>query len=182
MDKNIFGSIPKDEDEHGNFAVMVGRTWYASMPSGHGRILLCFDKHNTLEFDGQVFKLCDNGGTCVVPRVVRQPEIVGYLFRLAGRVYVYDHLVDGTKKMLGKYPKNPTPHFVLTFNGCQHVFIQNGNTHFVVKVHTIPDTFEYNEKIYTVSRHGGSTMVSDGSKKFMCVTENGEWYVRLVNN
>ena len=132
--------------------------------------------------NGQVFKLCDNGGTCVVPRVVRQAEIHGYLFMLAGDTYVFDHLVHQTKKKLGTYPKNPTPHFVLTFNGSEHVFIENGNTHFVVKVHTIPDTFEYNEKIYTVSRHGGSTMVSDGSKKFMCVTENGGCYVRLVNN
>jgi hypothetical protein len=135
-----------------------------------------------LQFDGQVFKLCDNGGTCVERRVVRQAEAEGYLFDLASVKYVFNRVLCKTQNSLEIYPKNPTPHFVLPFNGRDHVFIQNGNTHFVVKVHTIPDTFEYNQKTYTVSRHGSSTMVSDGSKTFMCVWEHGECSVRLVED
>lgn len=80
------------------------------------------------------------------------------------------------------YPKEPTSHFVLPFNDSNYVFIQCDTTHFVVKVHTIPEKFEYNQKTYTVSRHGSSTMVSDGTKTFMCVLENGQYYVRLVKN
>lgn len=175
-----FEYYPKDQG--GNLAVKVDGTWYACMPHGHNRILLCFDKDNMLEFDGQVFKLCDNGGTCVEPRVVRQAESDGYLIDLAGVKYVFNHVLGKTQNSLEIYPKNPTPHFVLLFNGRDHVFIENGNTHFVVKVHTIPDTFEYNQKTYTVSRLGGSTMVSDGRKMFTCVWEHGECSVRLVKD
>ena len=138
---------------------------------------------DTKEFEDQVFRLCDNGGTRMVPEVVREAEAVGYLARgEAGKMSVFHFQPDLTSNSLQIYPKEPKSHFVLSFNDSDHVFIQNGMTHFVVKVHTIPDTFEYNQKTYTVSRHGSSTMVSDGSKTFMCVLENGECYVRLVKD
>jgi hypothetical protein len=168
------------KDQGGNLAVKVNGTWYACMRRGRDRILYCVDKHNSLEFDGQVFKLCYNGGTCVVPRVVRQAESDGYLFNVADDVHFFYDVDHQKTERLGTYPKNPTTHFVLPINGSDHVFIENGHTHFVVKVHTIPDTFEYNQKTYTVSRHDSSTMVSDGSKTFMCVLENGECYVRRL--
>lgn len=114
--------------------------------------------------------------------MVRQAEADGYLINVAGVKYVFDHVLGGTKERLGIYPKNPTSHFVLLFNDSDHVFIENGNTHFVVKVHTIPDTFQYNQKTYTVSRHGSSTVVSDGSKTFMCVRQHGECDVRLLKD
>lgn len=171
------------EKPHGNFAVEVEGTWYACMPSGSDRILLGLDKDNKFEFDDQVFRLCDNGGTRMVPEVVREAEAVGYLARgEAGKMSVFHFQTDVSKEILKIYPKEPTSHFVLSFNDSDHVFIQNDTTHFVVKVHTTPDTFEYNHKIYTVSRHDSSTMVSDGSKTFMCFLENGEYYIRLVKN
>ena len=170
------------DNADGNFAVTVDGTWYACMPRGDDRILFDLDKDNKFEFDDQVFRLCDNAGTCMVPDVVREAEAVGYVVRGAGDESVFDCSLNPTGKGLKKYPKNPTSHFVLSFNDSDHVFIQQDKTHFVVKVHTIPDTFEYNQKTYTVSRHGSSTMVSDGSKTFICVLENGECYVRLVKD
>jgi hypothetical protein len=200
MDKIIFGTFIEDDyqgrtvrvvtswskvkyrqieyypkDQGGNLAVKVDGTWYALMLRDDKRILFCF-KDKTLKLDGQVFKLCDNGA---VPRVVRQAEAHAYLIKLEGVMYVFDPVLS-QKQRLDIYPKNAMTHFVLPINGSDHVFIENGNTHFVVKVHTIPDTFEYNQKTYTVSRHGWSTVVSDGSKTFMCVPENGECYVRLL--
>lgn len=171
---------PKNPD--GAFAVKVDGKWYACMPGENGRILIEADKNKKLEFDGQVFRLCDHGGTCTVPCVVREAESDGYLVSWEDGMFVFDPVLYPRKQKLEIYPKNPESHFVLPFEGSDHVFIKNGATHFVVKVHTIPDTFEYNEKTYTVSRHGSSTMVSDGDETFMCVLENGECHVRLVKN
>lgn len=117
-----------------------------------------------------------------MPRVVREAESVGYLVPCADNVSVFDWSTKLTTKPLKIYPKNPKSHFVLSFDDSDHVFIQKDKTHFVVKVHTIPDTFEYNRKTYTVSRHGSNTMVSDGSKTFMCVLQNEECYVQLVKD
>ena len=171
------------DNADGNFAVTVDGTWYACMPRGDDRILFGLDKDNKFEFDDQVFRLCDNAGTCMVPDVVREAEAVGHVARdKAGNMSVFHFQPDLTREILTIYPKEPKSHFVLSFEDSDHVFIENGNTHFVVKVHTIPDTFEYNKKTYTVSRHGSSTMVSDGSKTFICVLENGECYVQLVKD
>ena len=165
------------EDQGGNFPVKVKGKWYACILLNNDHILFGFT-NKTLKLDGQVFKLCDNGA---VPRVVRQAEAHAYLIKLEGVMYVFDPVLS-QKQRLDIYPENPTPHFVLTFDGSEHAFILNGNRHFVVKVHTIPEAFEYNETTYTVSRHGSNTMVSDGIKKYMCAPKNGEHYVHLVKD